>query len=71
MGFLVSQGRARAAIVAGNGESYDSVGKELQRYFEAFSGAKLEILTPEEARKRPKDLGWILVGGPQANELVR
>ncbi|MGO8731378.1 MAG: alpha-glucuronidase family glycosyl hydrolase [Terriglobia bacterium] len=70
-GFLVSQGRARAAIVAGNGEFCQFVGKELQRYLEAFSGAKLEILTPEEARKRPKDWGWILVGGPQANELVR
>jgi hypothetical protein len=47
------------------------VGQELQRHFEAFSGVKLENLTPEEARNRPKDWGWILVGGPQANELVR
>jgi len=71
MGFLVSQGQARAAIVAGQGEFYRFVGQEVQRYFEAFSGVKLEIVTPEEARKRPKDWGWILVGGPQANELVR
>jgi len=71
MGSLVSQGQARAAIVAGQGEFYGFVGQELQRYLEAFSGVKLEIVTPEEARKRPKDWGWILVGGPQANELVR
>jgi hypothetical protein len=71
MGFLVSQGQARAVIVAGQGEFYRFAGQELQRYFKAFSGVELEILTPEEARKRPKDWGWVLVGGPQANELVR
>jgi hypothetical protein len=71
MGFLVSQGQPRAAIVAGKGEFYNFVAGELQRYFEDFSSVKLEVLTPEEARKRPKDWAWILVGGPQANELVR
>lgn len=71
LGYLVSRGQARAAIVTGQGEFYQFVGQELQRYFEAFSGTKLEILSPEEARKKPKDWGWILVGGPQANELVR
>ena len=71
MQFLVSQGQARAAIVVGQGEFYHFVGQELKRYFEAFSGVKLEVLTPEEARKRPKDWGWILVGGPEGNELVR
>jgi len=52
MQFLVSQGQARAAIVVGQGEFYHFVGQELKRYFEAFSGVKLEVLTP---RKRARD----------------
>jgi hypothetical protein len=69
--FLVSGGEARAAIVTGNGSFYRFVGEELQRYFERFTGSKLEILGLEEARRRPRDLALVLVGGPQTNALVR
>lgn len=69
--FLASQGEARAVIVSGNGEFYHFAAQELQRYFEAFTGARIEIVTPAQARQTPKDLAWILLGGPQANELVQ
>jgi hypothetical protein len=69
--FLVQSGEARAAIVTGNGSFYRFVAGELQTYFERFTGSKLEILEVAEARQKPKDLAFILVGGPQANELVQ
>lgn len=68
---LVSQGQPKAVIVSGTGQLNQFAASEVQRYIEAFTGAKLEIVTPEEARRRPSSVAWVLVGGPQANELVR
>ena len=68
--FLVREGEAKAATVVGNGAFHRFVAGELQRYFEQFTGSKLEILGVEEARQRPKDIAFILVGGPQSNDLV-
>ena len=56
-GFLVSQGQARAAIVAGQGEFYGFVGQELQRYLEDFSGVKLDIVTPGGSAQATERLG--------------
>jgi hypothetical protein len=69
--FLVYQGHAQAVIVAGQSSFYQFAAHELMRYVEALSGAKLEIITPDAARRIPKDQAWILVGGPDANDLVR
>jgi hypothetical protein len=69
--FLIRNGDARAAIVTGKGSFYRFVAEELQKYIEQFTGSKLEILEAEEARRKPKDLVLILVGGPQVNDLVR
>ncbi len=49
---LVSNGQPKAVIVAGTEESNRFAAAELQRYFEAFTGTKLEIVNPEEARRR-------------------
>ena len=68
---LVSRGTPQALIVAGTGDFNRFVAGELQRYIESFSGARLEIVNPEEARQRPPSLAWVLVGGPQTNSLVR
>jgi len=68
---LVSHGQSEAVIVAAQNEFDRFVAAELQRYFDVFTGATFEIVTPEEARRRPSRLVWLLVGGPRANELVR
>ncbi|MCL5005225.1 MAG: hypothetical protein M1404_01720 [Acidobacteria bacterium] len=70
-GALVSNGRAESVIVAGTGEFNRWVAGELQRYFERFSGTQIPIVSPAEARQQAGGLAWILVGSPQANELVQ
>jgi hypothetical protein len=69
--FLVQRGQARGVIVAGNSSFDQFTARELGRYFEALSGAKIEIVSPDAARRIPKDQTLILVGGPDANDLVR
>jgi hypothetical protein len=69
--FLVYRGQAQAVIVAGNSSFNQFTARELVRYIEALSGAKLEIVSPDAARRIPKDQALILVGGPDANDLVR
>jgi hypothetical protein len=70
-GALISEGKAESVIVAGSGDFNRWVAGELQRYFERFSGAQIPILTPAEARQQARGMAWILVGSPQANELVQ
>src|SRR5438128_4770099 len=70
-GALVSDGKPDAVIVTGEGEFDRFVAGELQRYFQSFSGAKLDVVSPGQARERARSLAWVLVGGPQANPLVQ
>jgi len=70
-GTLVSNGRAESVIVAGPGRFNQWVAGELQSYFERFTGARIPIVSPAEARHEPRGIAWIVVGGPQANELVK
>lgn len=69
-GSLVASGKPEAVIVASLDEPTRFAAAELQRYIEAFTGVKLEVLSPSEARQRPSDIAWVLVGGPQRNDLV-
>ncbi len=68
---LVAKGKAESVIVAGTGPFNRWVAGQLQEYFEKFSGARIPIVSPAEARRQAHDLAWILVGGPQSNELVQ
>jgi len=69
---IAAHGRPESVIVVGNhaGASDRFVAGELQRYIEMLSGAKLEVITAGEASRQAKGLSLLLVGGPQANELV-
>lgn len=68
---LVSQGQPKAVIVAGDGESNRFAAAEVRHYFEAFTGARLEIVDTADAQRRSAGIAWVLVGGPQTNQLVR
>ena len=68
--WLVRQGHASAVIVAPAGPFYNFVTGELQRYFEALSGDKLKIVSAEQARTQPKEVTFVLVGGPDVNPVV-
>lgn len=68
---LVLHGQPAAIIVAGNGNLDAFAAAELQRYLKAFSGATLEIQTPEQTRNSDARLAWILVGTPHSNDLIR
>lgn len=70
-GTLVSGGKPSAVIVAGKGQFNRWVAGEIQRYFERFSGATLPVVSPADARRQARDTAWILMGSPQANELVQ
>ncbi len=59
--FLVRNGQPEAVIVPGGGEFNGFVARELQRYIETLSGARLEI-----AAAAPKGKPLVLVGGHAA-----
>ena len=65
---LVSHSRPNAGIVAGQSEFDRLIAAELQRYFVALTGATFEIVSSEDARRRPSSPVWVLVGGPQTND---
>jgi len=69
--YLAYQGQPRVLIVVAGGSLYQFAAHELQRYLEALSGAQFEIASPQEARNSPKDMNWILLGGPNVNDLIR
>ena len=69
--YFVYHGQPKAIIVAPAGPIYQFAAHELQRYFDVLSGARLEIMNPQEARRAPSTLSWILLGGPEANDLVK
>ena len=66
------QGRQPAAqIVLGKGpdEKDREAAGELQRYVQKLAGARLEIVTPEQALS-VEDAALLLVGDPDSNPLV-
>ena len=69
---IAAHGQSAAVIVVGShaGSSDRFVASELQRYIEVLSGAKLAVVTSNEATKQAKGLSFLLVGGEQANALV-
>lgn len=68
---LVDDGQPKAAIVTGSATFDRFIAGEVQRYLEKLSGARLPIVGPEEARRQPINMAWLVIGEPQANELVR
>ena len=68
---LVEGGKAQAVIVLGENADpfYRFVGEELQRYIQAITGTRIEIVTATQAASRPEGL-LVLIGGPKANSLV-
>ncbi len=66
---LVSQGEAKSVIVASADDRF--VAEEIQRYIGLLSGGKPQIVSVEQARRNSSGLAWILVGGPEANALVK
>jgi hypothetical protein len=68
---LVANGEARAVIVSPEDESSHFVAEELQRYVDLLTGTRLSIVSLAEARRQPARICWILVGGPNRNELVK
>jgi hypothetical protein len=71
-GMVAIHGQPASVIVVGNRASSSDrfVAGELQRYIEMLSGAKLALITADEAARQAKGLSLLLVGGPASNELV-
>ncbi len=69
---IATHGQAESVIVIGDhaGASDRFVAGELQRYVEMLSGAKLAVVTTSDAARQARGLSLLLVGGPQANEMV-
>ncbi len=53
------------------GAFYRSLAEELQRYLEKLSGAHLDIVSARQLRDLGEHEPAILLGGPEANEIVR
>ncbi len=72
-GMIAAKGQPAAVIVVGDnaGASDRFVARELQKYVETLSGAKLEIVSAHEANRQAKGKSLLLVGTPEGNELVR
>ena len=70
---LVVEGQAKALIVVENqrGDLYRLAGEELQEYVGKLTGVRLRIAGPTEVSRHPKDQPLILIGGPDANSLVK
>jgi hypothetical protein len=71
-GLIATNGQAASLIVVGNHASPSDrfVAKELQRYIEMLSGAKLAVISADDVSRQAKGLSLLLVGGPEGNELV-
>src|ERR1035437_778135 len=70
---IASNGQPAAEIGVGDSANPTDqfVAAELQKYIEALSGAKLEIVSAHEMSGKAKGKSVLLVGGPADNELVR
>ena len=70
---IVQEGRGNAVIVveANSGDLNQLAARELQKYVEQLTGTYLEITSPEQVSKEPKERVLLVVGGPQSNSLVK
>ena len=70
---LVVDGQAKALIVVESqrGGLYRLAGRDLQKYIAKLTGARLPIVEPTEVSRHPIDRPQILIGGPEANRLVK
>jgi hypothetical protein len=68
-GLIATNGQAASLIVVGNHASPSDrfVAKELQRYIEMLSGAKLAVISADDVSRQAKGLSLLLVGGPEGN----
>jgi hypothetical protein len=71
--FLVSDGRPKCAIVVqpSAGDLSRHAAAEIQRYIGELTGVRPDIGEPTAIAGLPKDQALILVGGPEANPLVK
>ena len=69
---VVTDGRAHASIVLGQGASlaYRFAATELQRYIRVLSGTEVEIIPDSQVSSRPKQETLLIVGGPAVNSVV-
>ena len=58
-------------IFAAKSPQYNFSSHELQRYFEALSGARLEIVPVESAKQNQRNVAFSLLGGTDANDLIK
>jgi hypothetical protein len=72
-GMIARNAQPEAVIVVGDNSSPSDrfVAGELQRYIEMLSGAKLDIVLAKGVGIQAKGKSLLLVGGADANELVR
>ena len=70
---LVADGQAKALIVVDDQREglYRLAGKDLQKYIAKLTGAQVPIVGPTEVSRHPIDRPQILIGGPEANSLVK
>jgi|SRR5438034_6579296 len=70
---LVRGGKAECAVVVEPkaGEFYGIVGQEIQRYIATLTGASPAIVAPDQVTSLDHGQVLILVGGPEANPLVK
>jgi hypothetical protein len=71
--YVVKDGNAKSVIVLQDGAQglYRHSAEELQKYIGQLTGVRPDIVGPKDVSGRPKDNALLLVGGPEANELVK
>lgn len=71
--YVVEDGSAKSVIVLHDGARglYRYSAEELQKYVGQLTGVRPEIISPQDIAQQPQDAGLLLVGGPEANELVK
>src|SRR6266446_4614605 len=69
---IVREGQAKSVIVAPHGIGGAALAaNELQKYIGQLTGVRLEGIDREAVAKQGKDQVLLLVGGPEANSLVK
>src|SRR5207248_5439217 len=71
--YVVRDGSAKSVIVLQNGaaELNRRSAEELQKYIGQLTGVRPDIISQRDISGRPKTDALIVVGGPEANELVK
>ena len=71
--YVVKDGRGTSVIVVDQGAKglYRYSAEELRKYIGRLTGVQLDIISPRELSTRPRDEALLVVGGPDANPLVK